>query len=46
MCSLPPAWGLGEGLTTPHRKEHLDMKYYTGHEWRVLVKTAIKLQVQ
>jgi len=40
------AWGLGEGLTTPHRKKKLVRKYYTGPwNWRALVSTVMNLPV-
>jgi hypothetical protein len=28
--SVPPVWGLGVGLTTPHRKNKLVMKFHRG----------------
>jgi len=27
----PPGWGLGEVLTTPHRKSYHDTQHFTGH---------------
>jgi hypothetical protein len=42
----PPAWGLDEGLTDPHRKSQIVTKCYTGpRNWHVLVNTILKLRV-
>jgi len=44
--NIPPAWGLGEGLTTPHRKNQFVTKCYTGPQnWRALVNRVMKLRV-
>jgi hypothetical protein len=43
---VPPAWGLGEGLTTLHRKKKPVTKCYTGPRtlW-ALVNTVMNLRV-
>jgi hypothetical protein len=38
-----PAWGLGDGLTSPHRKSQFVTKYYTEPwNWRPFVNTVIQ----
>jgi hypothetical protein len=40
--SLPPAWGFGVGLTTPHREKRLIAKCYTdSRNWQALVNTVM-----
>jgi len=42
----PPAWGLGEGLTTPQHKKQLVTKCYAEPRiQRVLVNTVMNLRV-
>jgi len=45
---VPPVWGLGEGLTTPHckKKNSLLTKYYIAlRNWWILAKTVINTLV-
>ena len=39
----PPAWGLGEVLTAPHRKNVSCYEMFT--QWRALVNELMKLRV-
>jgi len=41
----PPAWGLGEGSTPPHRKKQLVTKCYTGPRycrWENNIRTDLR----
>jgi hypothetical protein len=44
----PPAWGLGRGLTTLHRKERNTLRNVTkdgSYRWRALVNMVMNLRV-
>jgi len=43
---VPPAWGLGEGLTAPHRKKTICYEMlHSNWNWRALVNTVMNLRV-